>query len=442
MTAALLVAGAVLALVGTRLTLLPLVAGAAAGLGGGMAPVGVWTAALAAGLVGLGRPTRSLAVPLVGAVGVLLAATATNAAVVLPAWSVGTAAAVLSAPGGRRGRRWGQGLLVADLPVVAAVVWTALGEGFVSWPGTLDGPGAGLLLGAAALRVPLSGGPDGGPAEPGLLVVRTQAVALGVVALSGQGPDPATAMVGLGALAVGLGALAARDEVADVVQEAGLVGIALGGSALGWEPSGWVWGALAAGTLNHWSRVRVSAPGGRWAWLEGLVVRGGGLGAPLLVAGGALVAGAATRGGALAGVVLVGVIGGLGVRQARARRRPGTGSFPSPARAVLLVMALAAGVWGPLLALPRPPAGGSSVWPPAWAVGVLAVGVLAGALTSDRLGPARARPGAGVALELRLPRVPFSQAAARVKGGIRGGLAVLGAGAVGVWILGFLRGFL
>lgn len=450
MTLVLFVAAALLALLPTRLAVVPLVGAAVLAVGQGevAALAGVWTAALAAGLLLLGRPPRALAVPLLGASAVLVAGTVTNAAVVGPVWIVGTGAAVLSGRGAAD-RRWGLGVLVADLPFLVAIGWTALDAGFVSWPGTLSPTASGLLVGAAALKGLAAVGADDRAPETGLLVVRAQAVVAAVLAMGGgpSGAVPeegvAVAAVLLGALGVAAGGgLALREGTSDVLVELGLFGAALGGSALGWEPSGWAWGALAAGTLTHWLRVRVSAPAGRWAWLEGLVARGGGLGSPFLPVGVALFVGAVGAGGLTGGAVAALAVGGLGARAAAVRGHPGRGAVPfTRARAGALAAAGAAALWAPLLALPRPPGGEATMWPPVWALAVVGLGAALGARHADRLGPRRAERPA-----LSLPRIPLpagrladAVASRRV---LLAGLGLAGAGAVAIWTLGLLRGFL
>lgn len=452
MTLGLFAAAAVLALVPSRLAILPLVGAAVLAVGGGEVATlaGVWTAALAAGLLLLGRPPRALAVPLVGAGAVLIAGTVTNAAVVGPAWVVGTAAAVLSRRGAAE-RRWGLGALAADVPVLAAIGWTALEAGFVSWPATLSVGASALLLGAAAAKAVAAAGADDRAPEGGLLVVRAQAV-VGVVLAVGGGtfssvPEEGIAVAAalLGALAVAAGgALALRDGTSDVLVELGLFGAVLGGSALGWEPAGWTWGALAAGTLTHWSRVRVSAPAGRWAWLEGLVTRGGGLGSPFLPVGAALFVGAVGAGGLTGGAVAALAVGGLGVRAASARGHPGRGAIPSVrarARALALTAALAAALWAPLLSLPRPPGGEATIWPPAWGLVALLMGAAAGARFPERFGPRQGERPASDLPRLRLPagRPPAAVTSSSV---LLGGLGLAAAGAVAIWTVGLLRGFL
>ncbi len=283
MTLLLLGAGALLAALGTRLSGLAF-AGAAvfAVTGITLAAPAAWAAATALGLAALRASPRRLAVPALGAAAALAVGSARNTAVVAAAWVLATAAAVISRGRGPEGDRWAMTVCLADLPVLGAVVWTALRVGFEGWPQELDTVGVLLLLLAATLRAPLASGPQDEVPEPGLLVVRVQTVVL-LVVVTGTAPLGRNVLLGvaiLGAIGFAAGGVARRSATRDVAQEIALVALMLAAGRLGWTPQGWEWGALAAGTLIHNLRLRsdLEAAG----LLPATLLGGGGIGLPFL----------------------------------------------------------------------------------------------------------------------------------------------------------------
>lgn len=444
MTLVLLAASALIAASGTHLAIAGFVAAACVGAatGGTMAPAAAWTAAMAAGLVLLGVPPRRLAVPVLGAAAALAAGSAGNAATVLTAWIVGTGAAVVLRADESGGRGWAFGLLLSDVLVGGAVAHTVVAGGLARWPGGIDSVGAALLLAAALARVPLAAGTPGAR-EAGLLIVRAQIVVLATMGLGAATRDVLLAAAVAGAGSFAAGGLASDDALRDGAQEAGLVVLALAAAGLGWRPGGWVWGALAGGTLIHY--LRLSDRG-----VEPLNVQaraqlsGGGIGLPFLPAVTALGSAAVAQRDWVAGPVVAALAAGLASRarfgslpeRARRHRTSRVHWWPRARTGAVLALASAAALWAPLLALPRPPGAEPSPWPPVWAVLVVAAAG-AGGLWVPGLAPAR---------EPRRPPRP---------GGIRflagkdvppAALAVtLGAlvlGAAGLWIVGWLRGFL
>jgi hypothetical protein len=441
MTVAAVAAGTVLALLGTRVAAVPLAAAAAmAASGTGSGVAGTWILATAAGLILVGAPVRRLVVPVLGAGGVLVAASASNVAGFLPAWTLGTIAAVW-AVSDEQDRRWAAGLLLADVPVVAAVLWTVFGAGFVSWPPRISaGPGA-LLIAAALLRAPLLAGAPERRSEASLLVVRAQSFVLLLALASSPGSpapselDIATVVLSVGAAVVALSGFLARQAARDALIELGLVAVASAAVLAGWTPAGWAWGAMAAGTLVHLARAAApprTSPAGAVVSL----VRGGGLGTPLLPVAAALVVAAAGSGGIVGATTVIGIGLGLAGRawwdQDRDRRRT-----PWPAVAIALA-ALVAGLAAPLLSTPSPPAGDPAPWPGGVAYLVVAVGAVLGARFPRVAAPGRPR---------RTPAPPAlpdlaPAGALRDRRAVLVPLVGLVTFSAGIWITGWIRGFL
>lgn len=432
--------GAALCAVGTRASAAAFVAVAAlsATEAGPIAAAGTWVAATAAGLAVLGTAPRRLAVPAVGATAVAVASQAPNAAAVLPAWTVAALAVVVIGSSSATGRRWALGVLAADTVLVGAVVATAVSSGFATWPAMEGTVAPALFLAAAAVRLPLLGGAlDRDPAG-GLLVVRFQVLALVAVAMAD--PDVARAGVVLGAAVFAGAPWGTRPVVRDAAQEAGLWSIALGAATLGWTSDAWAWAALAAGTLTHLARRSEGAAGmeGR-AWE---LVRSGTIGAPLFAAAMALAAAAVERGEDVAAVVPIAVIAGLWGRLARRERPPRRTRPLNRARGVLLVCAVALGLWAPL-GLDPGASGVVASWLPAWAVAVVLAAAAVGGLFPSRLAPARVRRRQP-AVQPSVPVGWFSRPldVARRRGALAAPVAVLAAAALSVWAVAWTRGFL
>lgn len=440
MTIAAIAVGAVLTLVGTRLAALPIAAAAAlaAASGAPSSAAATWVLATTAGLAVCGTPVRRLVVPLLGVGGVVVAASATNVAGFVPAWTLGTVAAVVATR--PADRRWSAALVASDVTVVASASWTVLADGFVSWPPDVaSGPGV-LLIAGALLRVPLLAAlPDRRP-ESGLLVVRAQAFVL-LLSLTGGGVrtsdelDLATVVLSVGAAIVALGGFARRQASRDGLQEAGLVAIAAAASLAGWSPAGWAWGAMAAGTLVHLARAVPSSRSSA-AGVVARLVRGGGLGTPFVPVAAALLFAAAGSGGIVGATVLVGVVVGLG---GRAWWEPERERRTAPWTAVAFVCAaVAAGLAAPLLARPSPPAGGDAAWPGVTAYAVVALGAALGALLEASIVPGRPRR---VPAPPALPSV-LAQGGEVPRWAVLIPLAVVVTFSVGIWITGWVRGFL
>jgi hypothetical protein len=368
-----------------------------------------------------------------------------NTTVVLAVWVVGTGAAVLARGHGVEARRWALALCIADLPLFAAVAWTASTLGFERWPERLDTPAVVLLLAAALLRAPLASGPDDRSPDPGLLVVRTQAAALILVSL-GSGPARHDLLVGvalLAAFAFALGGWASRAATRDAVQEMALVGLVVAAARAGTGATGWEWGALAAGTLIHNLRLRVDSP-----WVGPLAARllsGGGLGLPLLPVVLVGLEGSFRSQGLVRPAMMVALVTGLAAR-ASAEVSPGvddprtTGAprWAAAMAAALAAAAIAAALWAPLFTLPRPPGASPMGWPPVWAgAGVLAAAGVGGLFARERgVEVVRRRVWRPAVGDPRPPAGWSSPVA------VTGALLVLAAGAAGMWIVGVVRGFL
>jgi hypothetical protein len=437
-------AAALLALWGTRLCAAAFAAAAVAAAldpGPASAPA-VWVACTAAGLVLVGSPVRRLALPAAGVGAVLVAASASNAAAVLPAWTVAAACAVASAGRSDAERRWTLSLLVSDAPFVAAVCWSVTVDGFSTWGGRPSFVPALLFAIAGALRAPLGAGALDRAPETGLLLVRAQSVVLLAVALTGPVSLSRAALVAAPA-AFAAGALASRDGVRDAVQEIALVAAALAATRVGWTPAGWAWGALAGGTLLH--LVRVSSGAQQWARAARGWLSGGTIGSPLLPVVVAVGAGGARDGGLRGAWAAVLLFAGFALRvagQAADRRRVRT---PAWALAGLVAATAALALWAPIATLPRPPGGEPAPWPPVWAAVLVAAAAAGGGWFARMLAPGRTRrlppaPGAGAVAALRPAVRPLDVASLR--GALAVPLVALTGLAAGLWVIGAVRGFL
>ncbi len=448
MTLLLLGAGAVAAVLGTRAAGLLFLGAAVVGGGSVLPAVAAWTAGMAAGLTALKPSPRRLALPVLGAAAAVGAGSARNTAVVLALWVLATGAAVLSRGPGAQGARWAATLCACDLPVVAAVAWVALRVGFEEWPRQLDGGAVVLLLAAAAIRASLAAGPSDDRQEAGLLTVRAQTAVLLFVALGVTGVDRAIliGVVLIGAAGFALSGWLARPATRDVVQEIALVALVVAGARLNWMPSGWEWGALAAGTLIHNLRLRLDRDD--IGPLAAKIFAGGGIGLPLLPVVLVGLEGAARARGWQGVLVLAALVAGLGDRLSaqdapqRRARRPAEGRWERVVSAAILGATVLAGLWSPVLAAPRPPGGEPLAWPPIWALGVVVAAAGIAATRPLRIPVAvEASGGRTERPRPRLPdlRLPESWARPAL---IRAGLIALAAVAVGIWVVGVLRGFL
>lgn len=447
MTVALVAVGGVAAALGTRLCALAFIASAvlaARNPAPVLAAIGTWTCALLAGwaLLGPHAPTR-IAVPAFGAAAVLSAAAAPNVAVVLGLWALGTVAAFVTRAPSIRGRRWAALLCTSDVLIAAALASTA-SDGFQGWPFTLRLPGVCLLLAAAVVRAPLAAGSDDETSMPALVVVRLQAVLLVAYAVASSTPNMLRAVVVAAAIGFLLAAAARRPDVVDVSQELALAAMALATTRLGWQPSGWLWGALAAGTLMH--QLRFSLADARAAAYVEALRRAAGLGLAFLPVVVAQLEASFRSGDWTSAVVLLGVAGGLAGRS----RIVLTDVPPARTRGVAqatfawlpLAAATTAAMWAPLLALPRPPAGQAVAWPDPWALAIVVTAVIVGLRASPM---AEALPREAV----RSVRMPDRlRAAIGVVDGVATdraiwtGFALVVATAIALWTMGLVRGFL
>lgn len=425
--------GSILCAAGTRVAAASFAGAAIAATlsDGPSALLALWTAVLAGGLTLVAPQPRRLALPSLGAGAALVAAASSNAAMFLPPWLLATAAAVAMR---RRGseRRWAFRLVAADVPVAAAVLWSGA-AGFAAWPTLADEVTSVLFVLAAAARAPLGAGARDAAPEAGVLIARTQSLALLLLGFGvSERPDvlATVALVG-GATVFGAGGAASRAGVRDGVQELGLVAAVLGADALGW--TAWLWGAVAGGALTHLVRANADRAGSGRALAE--AAEGGGLASPLLPAVVALALGAATDGGTVGGLTTAGLTVGLWLRARTAWRRGRRRTSESAMVGLLLIVAWA--VVGPAGAPDRLP------WPPAWVWVPVAVGAGLGARFAAGLVPARRRrlPGPLPAVAAG-PAGRLLESAAAAPGGIGGPLVGLAGIAVGVWAVAYLRGFL
>ena len=456
MTVGLFGLGALIAAAGTRVAGFAFLGAAVLGANGRTLPALVtWTSAMAAGLVFARGAPRRLAIPALGALAAVGAGSARNTAVVLGLWVIATGTAVLSRGKGREADRWAQTLCAADLPVVIAVVWTAFNAGFEGWPQQLDPIGVVLLLLAAVVRAPLISGPDASRPEPGLLAVRTQTIVLLVLAVgSSSGQDLLSAAAVLGVLGFLVGGTASRPATRDGIQELALVAVVLAVGRAGWGPAAWEWGALAAGTLIHNLRLRLESGG--TGPLARVLHRGGGLGLPLLPVVLVGLEGATGAGGWVGAVVMLGLVGGLAARATSFPR----GDLPASGRVDdhhpvwepsvvggIVAGCVIGGLWAPVLTMPEGSAGEGIGWPPLWAAFAVVIAG-AGAAVVLRADGRRAWfvPGDGPGdrpgwhpVAVPEMRVPARLADTRLLLASTGVLAVV---ALGLWVVGLLRGFL
>ncbi len=455
MTLALIALGGVAALLGTRLAALAFAGAVVAAVldvssnpvgspasDASLAAIAAWTAATAAGWLLLTRQSpRRLGLPALGLAGALAAGAAPNGAVLLGCWAIATAAAVLCRSEDARGRRWAVSLCALDVIVVASVASTA-GRGFEAWPQTLGTLAAIALLACAFLRATLAAGPDDVNALPGLLVVRAQSAVLAILAIAAGSPGVSEAAVAVAALAfAGAPFAARRTRVVDAVQELALVVMALASVRAGWGPEGWVWGALAAGTLIHHLRLMVART--QAGPFGAALLVSAGIGVPFLPVLMAQLEGATAGPRWLGGVMLIGLLAGLAGRARLAeppQRRRAT-DLDEVRAGVVVAAASVTALIAALVTLPSPPAAAVAFGPPLWA-GVL---VLATGAAGSRLARvvSRQRPPLW---RLELPSALTKRvvlidrwATDRV---LWAALGALAAAAAAMWVVGATRGFL
>ncbi len=451
MTIVLLGLGAIACAAGTRAALVLFAGAAVAGALDDLLPaLSVWTASMLAGLVL--RPSqaaRRLALPALGAGAVLVAASSSNAAAVMGLWVVGTAVVCFGRGHAPESRRWALTVCLADIPLAGAVIYNAVDAGFEAWPPGSTSAAAIAMLVSAALRLPLAAGSDDGNEETALVVVRTQAAALILVGLSSGGLGIAQGVVGVASATFILGGLAGRAATRDGAQELSLLAMAAAGSVLGWTPDGWTWGVLAAGTLIH--NLRVNSRDSQPNVLVAGVLGGAGLGLPFLPVVAALLEGSLRAGSWYGAMTTLACLLGLALRA----RREAVGDASSKGRkgrdpaGILrfswLALAVAAGLTGVVLALPRPPAGDVLSWPPLWAAAVVGVCGLIGSRFSRFAPRTQDRPG-GREVPVRAWR-PFARVVAPLERvartrALEASLALLVVTGGVLWAAGILRGFL
>jgi hypothetical protein len=274
-------------------------------------------------------------------------------------------------------------------------------------------------------------------------VIRAQTVVLVSFAAVAGGEATAKAMLAIGAVGFVGAHLSSRRVVIDVVQELSLVAMAVATTMLRWGPAGWIWGALAAGTLMHGLRFTVAPKGP--GQLADRLGRSIGIGLPMLPVVAALLEGVSRTSGSLDGglralvvlALLLGLAGHSREPSAIGRDRSATQGWRA---AGALALAGAGGLWALLLALPRPPASEQTWWPPSWGgLAVVAAGV-AGIWLVRPLAPGRAPPRGGRWITFDLPVARLDRMASpRV---LAGAVAALGTAAVMLWLVGLARGFL
>lgn len=452
MTIALLGLGALAAAAGTRAAGFVFLGVAVVGaLGSSLPALVTWIAATAAALIWAPGTPRRLALPVLGAAAALGAGSARNTTVVLGLWIIGTGAAVLTRGDGPGSDRWAQTLCLADLPVVAAVAWTAFDIGLEGWPQQLDPAAVVLLLIGAALRAPLASGPQDGSQASGLLIVRAQSAALLVIAIGAPAADDllstAAALAAVGFL---VGGIVARSATRDVIQELALVALVSAAARSGWGPQGWEWGALAAGTLMHNLRLRLGDGAG--GPLAGALYRGAGLGLPLLPVVLVGLEGAIRAGGWVGSVMMLGLAGGSAARASTPwvaspapHQTPDRRAWAPGVATAGVALCAAAGLWAPALTVPEAAAGEPIGWPPGWAAVAVLVTGAAAAIARRRsaddpaASPAADSPRRWQPLALPELRVPARLAQPRL---VLASTAVLGLAALAMWVVGVLRGFL
>jgi hypothetical protein len=450
MTVILCALAGLVAALGTRGALVVFIAAAVAATGrDDIAAIGTWTPALAAGWILLtDRPVRTIALPALGAASVLAAGTARNGAVVLGLWVVGTAAAIVAvlmepSPSVQpAGRRWALGLTALDI-VLAGLVASSAGRGFEGWPVTGGTPVALVLVACAVLRAPFAAGPADRLRLPGLLIVRAQTVVLVMFASTVGGVVVGRTLLAVGAIGFVLAHASTRRAVIDVSQELSLAAMAVAIAVLGWGPSGWLWGALAAGTLMHQLRFTVAGRGP--GAIADRLGRSAGIGLPFLPVIAAVLEGASHAAGTFDRGLRALVVVAIGLGLAAHSREPSAAgrerSSGEERRAVgILVLVGAASLWATLLAWPLPPAGETTWWPPAWASVIVAIAGVAGLGLARSLAPGRAPPRGGRWVSIDLPTERLDKVASPRT--LAGAVAALGTAAVMLWLVGLARGFL
>jgi hypothetical protein len=439
--------GALAAAAGTRAASFIFIGAAVAGaLNGYLPAISVWTASMLAGLIlRPGLAARRLALPAVGAGAVLAAASSSNAAAVMGLWVVGTSVVCFGQGRAPESRRLALMVCLADVPLAAALIYNSVDAGFEAWPPASGSGAAILLLVSALLRLPLVAGTNDDNEEPALVVVRTQAVALVVVAFGSAGLGLAEGAVGVSAATFVLAGLASRAATRDGAQEVSLMAMAASASVLGWAPAGWVWGALAAGTLIH--HLRVGSDDSSPNALVAGVLRGAGIGLPFLPVVAALLEGSLRAGSWYGAATVVACLLGLALRvrpeaegETARRRRKGR-SAEEILRFMWLAGAVAAGLTGVVLALPRPPGGDALSWPPLWATAVVGVCGLVGA-RFPRFAPRPDENRPPVRLPSMTPWLVGSlERVARTRV-LEVSLGLLVVAGLALWAAGILRGFL
>lgn len=444
MSVFLLAVGAVVAGLGTRAAAGPLVAAAVFGARQSdplLAALTTWTAAMAAAWVLLDRRSpRTASIPMLGAAAVLAAGGSPNGAVVLGLWTLGTVAVIGSRGALASGRRWAIAIAVTDIVFAVAVATTA-GRGFEGWPTTLQHGGGVAMIIAAAMRAPLAGGPSGAGVASfaTVLVLRAQTVVLVALAATAVDRTLLRTIVVVGIAAFAAAAIGLRRPSVDALQELGLVASVIAAAELGWVTTGWVWGALAAGTLMHVVRFALrAAPAGAVAEAIG---RGAGIGLPFLPVCAALVEGVLASSTRLALPVLLGVLGGLA---GRARSDVPHRDSQRDLRAwAPVAAAIVASLTAPVLWSPAPPAGGAIPWPPLWGAAlVLAVGAIGSQMRRVVPPPPerRDRP-ASTARRVVQERIALVDAVA-TDAVLWAAMTAVAAAAVVLWLIGLGRGFL
>jgi hypothetical protein len=450
-TIVLLGLGALASAVGTRAALLLFVGAAVAGAMDDFFPaLSVWTASMLAGLLlRPGLAARRLALPALGAGAVLVAASSSNAAAVVGLWVVGTAVVCFGRGQATESRRWALLVCLADIPLAGAVIYNAVDSGFEAWPPVSGSAAAIAMLVSAGLRLPLTAGSDDENEETALVVVRTQTAALILVGLSSGGLGLAEGVVGVAAAAFLMAGLAGSPARRDGAQELSLVALAAAGSVLGWTPEGWVWGALAAGTLIH--HLRVSSEDARPNVLVAGVLNGAGFGLPFLPVVAALLEGSLRAGSWYGAVTAIACLLGLALRarpeaeeDAATKRRKGR-DLAGILRFSWLALTVLAGLAAFVLALPRPPAGDVLSWPPLWAAAVIGACGLVGARFPRFAPRSQGRPG-GPAVAIQawrpVPRaVSVLERVAQTRA-LEASLVLLVLTGIVLWAAGILRGFL
>ena len=440
MTLLFMALAALAAALGTQAaSILLIVAATLAATGTTLVAAGTWTAALAAGAMWLSGTRRRLALPIAATSAVLAAGAAPNVAAVLGLWVAGTGATLLAvdAMQSDTGRRFGVMFAAADLPLVAAVGAGAV-RGFQGWPSGAQGFVAVALACTAVSKALLARAPTAADEAGVLLVARTQGLIAALLAVRAAPHEILQMLVIGGGVAFAVIPHFSQDAVVDVVQEMALVTIAASSAVLGWGPQGWIWAALAAGTLIH--HLRLSTRGTSLASVATLLTRGGAIGFPFLpVVLAELESAARSRPGAGAALV-VAFVYGLAARirpvaRARLRRPP---RLRELAPLLFVGAAFAASLWAPLLSSPHPPAGIAIEHLPAWAAPVIAAAAAGGWFFPQFVrGPAQpAKPAV-----VRLPELPFRDLLVRPLV-LEGVAAALAAAATLMWALGAVRGFL